>query len=63
MRHPNTIELVFGYCSDHGHYLLVYEFLKNGSLYDFLRLSDDYSKPLTWNTWIRIELGTARAIE
>ncbi|RWR84083.1 protein STRUBBELIG-RECEPTOR FAMILY 5 isoform X1 [Cinnamomum micranthum f. kanehirae] len=53
MRHPNVIELV-GYCSEPGHHLLVYECLKNGSLYDCLRLSDDYSKPLTWNMWIKI---------
>ncbi|KAL9304604.1 hypothetical protein ACSQ67_021867 [Phaseolus vulgaris] len=35
----------------------------NGSLHGFLHLSDDFSKPLTWNTRIRIALGTARAIE
>lgn len=62
MRHPNIIELV-GYCSEPGHHLLVYEFLKNGSLYDCLHLSDDYSKPLTWNIRIKTALGTARAKE
>ncbi|RWR84223.1 protein STRUBBELIG-RECEPTOR FAMILY 6 isoform X1 [Cinnamomum micranthum f. kanehirae] len=62
MSHPNFIELV-GYCSEPGHLLLVYEFLKNGSLYDCLHLSDDYSKPLTWNIRIKIALGTARAKE
>ncbi|GMP43736.1 hypothetical protein CsSME_00012982 [Camellia sinensis var. sinensis] len=52
LRHPNITELV-GYCSDH----------KNGSLYDFLHLSDEFSKPLTWNTRVKIALGTARAQE
>ncbi|XP_042484848.1 protein STRUBBELIG-RECEPTOR FAMILY 5-like [Macadamia integrifolia] len=62
LRHPNIAELV-GYCSEHGHNLLVYEYFRNGSLHEFLHLSDDYSKPLTWNTRIRIALGTARAVE
>ncbi|MFS7950154.1 putative non-specific protein-tyrosine kinase RLK-Pelle-LRR-V family [Helianthus anomalus] len=60
--HPNITELI-GYCSEHGQHLLVYEFLKNGSLYDFLHLADEYSKPLIWNTRVKIALGTARALE
>ncbi|KAI3737804.1 hypothetical protein L2E82_27816 [Cichorium intybus] len=62
LRHPNVTELV-GYCSEHGQHLLVYEFLKNGSLYDFLHLLDEYSKPLIWNSRVKIALGTARALE
>ncbi|KAI7735826.1 hypothetical protein M8C21_017110, partial [Ambrosia artemisiifolia] len=63
LRHPNVTELV-GYCCEHGQRLLVYEFLKNGSLYDFLHLSDEYScKPLTWNNRVKIALGAARALE
>ncbi|KAI7983343.1 Protein STRUBBELIG-RECEPTOR FAMILY 6 [Camellia lanceoleosa] len=62
LRHPNITELV-GYCSEHGQHLLVYEFHENGSLYDFLHLSDEFSKPLTWNTRVKIALGTARALE
>lgn len=60
--HPNITKLV-GFCSEHGQHLLVYEFLKNGSLYDLLHLSDDYSKPLIWNSRVKIALGTARALE
>ncbi|CAL5358121.1 unnamed protein product [Camellia sinensis] len=60
LRHPNITELV-GSCSEHGQHLLVYEFHKNGSLYDFHHLSDEFSKPLTWNTRVKIALGTARA--
>ncbi|KAI4355345.1 hypothetical protein L6164_004126 [Bauhinia variegata] len=59
---PNVTELV-GYCSEHGQHLLVYEFHKNGSLHDFLHLSDEYSKPLIWNSRVKIALGTARALE
>ncbi|CAN6462455.1 unnamed protein product [Victoria cruziana] len=62
LHHPNITVLV-GYCSERGQNLIVYEFLQNGSLHDFLHLSDDFSKPLTWNTRVKIALGTARAIE
>ncbi|XP_010273793.1 PREDICTED: protein STRUBBELIG-RECEPTOR FAMILY 6 [Nelumbo nucifera] len=62
LHHPNVTELV-GYCSEHGQHLLVYEFHRNGSLHDFLHLSDEYSKPLTWNTRVKIALGAARALE
>ncbi|XP_071742086.1 protein STRUBBELIG-RECEPTOR FAMILY 6-like [Rutidosis leptorrhynchoides] len=62
LRHPNVTELV-GFCCEHGQHLLVYEFLKNGSLYDVLHLSDEYTKPLIWNSRVKIALGTARALE
>ncbi|GKV09677.1 hypothetical protein SLEP1_g21139 [Rubroshorea leprosula] len=62
LHHPNVTELV-GYCSEHGQHLLVYEFHKNGSLHDFLHLPDEYSKPLIWNSRVKIALGTARALE
>ncbi|EXB64646.1 Protein STRUBBELIG-RECEPTOR FAMILY 6 [Morus notabilis] len=62
LHHPNVTELV-GYCSEHGQNLLVYEFHKNGSLHDYLHLSDEYSKPLIWNSRVKIALGAARALE
>ncbi|KAI5440675.1 Protein STRUBBELIG-REPTOR FAMILY 6 [Lathyrus oleraceus] len=62
LHHPNVTELV-GYCSEHGQHLLVYEFHKNGSLHDFLHVSDEFSKPLIWNSRVKIALGTARALE
>ncbi|KAL0665434.1 hypothetical protein Bca4012_102272 [Brassica carinata] len=62
IRHQNIAELV-GYCSEQGHNMLVYECFRNGSLHEFLHLSDCFSKPLTWNTRVRIALGTARAVE
>ncbi|XP_019101475.1 PREDICTED: protein STRUBBELIG-RECEPTOR FAMILY 4-like isoform X2 [Camelina sativa] len=62
IHHPNMAELV-GYCSEQGRNMLVYTYFTSGSLHRFLHLSDDFSKPLTWNTRIRIALGTAQAIE
>ncbi|KAK4731610.1 hypothetical protein R3W88_024598 [Solanum pinnatisectum] len=52
LHHPN-----------HGQHLLVYKFHKNGSLHDFLHLSDEESKPLTWISRVKIALGTTRALE
>ncbi|KAL9683158.1 hypothetical protein QQ045_014974 [Rhodiola kirilowii] len=60
--HPSIAKLV-GYCSESGHHMLIFEYFRNGSLYDFLHQSDVFSNPLTWNTRVRIALGTARAIE
>ncbi|KAM7262297.1 hypothetical protein ACFE04_021374 [Oxalis oulophora] len=62
VHHSNTAELV-GYCSEQGHNLLLYDYYRNGSLNEFLHLSDDFSRPLTWNTRVRIALGVARAVE
>ncbi|KAF0921404.1 hypothetical protein E2562_006972 [Oryza meyeriana var. granulata] len=62
LNHPNISELD-GYCSEHGQYLLAYEFYRNGSLHDFLHLSDGCSKPLSWNSRVKIALGSARALE
>ncbi|KHG09080.1 protein strubbelig-receptor family 5 [Gossypium arboreum] len=62
LHHPNIAELV-GYCSEQGNYLLVYDHYRNGSLHEFLHVSDDFSKPLTWNTRVSIALGAARAVE
>ncbi|TYG65444.1 hypothetical protein ES288_D06G186100v1 [Gossypium darwinii] len=62
LHHTNITKLV-GYCSEHGQHLFVYEFHKNGSLHEFLHLSDEYSKPLIWNSRVKIALGTARALE
>ncbi|GMY10869.1 protein STRUBBELIG-RECEPTOR FAMILY 5 isoform X2 [Fagus crenata] len=64
--HPmdiNISECVAPIEPNQGHNMLIYEYFRNGSLHEFLHMSDDYSKPLTWNTRVRIALGTARAVE
>lgn len=62
LRHANITELV-GYCVEHGQRLLVYEYFGNGTLHDILHFLDDSGKRLTWNSRVRIALGTARALE
>ncbi|RCV44433.1 hypothetical protein SETIT_9G373600v2 [Setaria italica] len=62
LNHPNLSELD-GYCSEHGQCLLAYEFYKNGSLHDLLHLSDGNSRSLSWNSRVKIALGSARALE
>ncbi|CAN6226110.1 unnamed protein product [Urochloa humidicola] len=62
LNHPNLAELA-GYCSEHGQCLLAYEFYRHGSLYDFLHMKDEHSKPLSWNSRVKIALGSARALE
>ncbi|GAB4856093.1 hypothetical protein Ancab_024733 [Ancistrocladus abbreviatus] len=55
--HRNLVQLV-GYCSEGQHRLLVYEFMTNGSLSDFL-FGDQ--RPC-WYKRVQIALGTARGL-
>ncbi|CAH9085207.1 unnamed protein product [Cuscuta europaea] len=63
--HLNLVRLI-GFCSEGRHRLLVYEFMKNGSLDQFLfpSSSSSESKPLclNWEQRYNIALGTARGI-
>lgn len=61
--HLNLVRLI-GFCSEGRHRLLVYEFMKNSSLDNFLFSSDDdrSGKLLNWETRFNIALGTARGI-
>ncbi|KAF8698693.1 hypothetical protein HU200_034943 [Digitaria exilis] len=61
LNHPNLSE-IDGYCSEHGQCLLAYEFYKNGSLHDFLHLSDGNSRSLSWHSRVKIALGSAQGI-
>ncbi|KAL4027391.1 G-type lectin S-receptor-like serine/threonine-protein kinase RLK1 [Cucumis melo var. makuwa] len=55
--HKNLVTLV-GFCNEGEHRMLVYEFMENGSLADFLFKP---SKP-TWYTRIQLVLGIARGL-
>nr|KYP45645.1 Putative receptor protein kinase ZmPK1 [Cajanus cajan] len=60
--HLNLVRLI-GFCSEGRHRLLVYEFMKNGSLDDFLiHTEEDPGKLLSWEYRYNIALGTARGI-
>ncbi|KZV50928.1 G-type lectin S-receptor-like serine/threonine-protein kinase [Dorcoceras hygrometricum] len=62
--HLNLVRLI-GHCSEGRHRLLVYEFLKNGSLDSFLYGSDDElpeKKVLNWQIRYNIALGLAKGI-
>lgn len=62
LRHANITELV-GYCTDHGHCILVYEYVSNGTLHEALHFGEEKSRRLSWNLRIKIALGAARALE
>ncbi|KAM7519150.1 hypothetical protein LguiB_018112 [Lonicera macranthoides] len=60
--HLNLVRLI-GFCSEGRHRLLVYEFMKNGSLDNFLFMTEEQSgKMLSWEYRYKIALGTARGI-
>ncbi|KAK7277345.1 hypothetical protein RIF29_18496 [Crotalaria pallida] len=60
--HLNLVRLI-GFCSEGRHRLLVYEFMKNSSLDNFLFLTEEHSgKYLNWEYRYNIALGTARGI-
>ncbi|XP_043707778.1 G-type lectin S-receptor-like serine/threonine-protein kinase At1g34300 [Telopea speciosissima] len=60
--HLNLVRLI-GFCSEGRHRLLVYEFMKNGSLDNLLFTSEEPSgRLLDWETRFSIALGTARGI-
>ncbi|XP_030488313.2 G-type lectin S-receptor-like serine/threonine-protein kinase At1g34300 [Cannabis sativa] len=61
--HLNLVRLI-GFCSEGRHRLLVYEFMKNGSLDSFLFNTDENNsgRLLNWEYRFNIALGTARGI-
>lgn len=60
--HLNLVRLI-GFCSEGRHRLLVYEFMKNSSLDNFLFPKEEQSgKLLNWEYRYNIALGTARGI-
>lgn len=67
MHHLNLVRL-WGFCAEKGRRILIYEYVPNGSLGEFLFQkapigSPDGQKPiLDWNIRYRIALGVARAI-
>jgi serine/threonine protein kinase len=59
--HLNLVRLI-GFCSEGRHRLLVYEFMKNGSLDAFLFGADPPGGKLPWPARFAVAVGTARGI-
>ncbi|KAK9126089.1 hypothetical protein Scep_014935 [Stephania cephalantha] len=66
LHHKHLVGLV-GFCEEGDERLLVYEYMKNGSLHDHLHLKDNVDKSSSllnsWKTRIKISLDAARGIE
>ncbi|KAM6598797.1 hypothetical protein CsatA_018406 [Cannabis sativa] len=66
LHHKHLVKLV-GYCEEKEERLLVYEYMKNGALYDHLHNKNNVEKSSSflnsWKTRINIALDAARGIE
>ncbi|KAG6741058.1 hypothetical protein POTOM_056542 [Populus tomentosa] len=56
--HPNLVKLL-GYCSESGERILVYEFMKKGSL-NYHLFGKRSNPPLSWDIRLKIAINTAR---
>ncbi|WMV13052.1 hypothetical protein MTR67_006437 [Solanum verrucosum] len=61
VRHKNLAGLL-GYCSEGVHRILVYEYIDNGNLEQWLHGDVGSVSPLTWEIRLRIAIGTARGL-
>ncbi|KAJ3676370.1 hypothetical protein LUZ60_003782 [Juncus effusus] len=62
LHHPNLVNLV-GYCADGNQRLLVYEYMRMGSLDALLLDIAPYQEPLSWYTRMKIAFGAALGLE
>ncbi|CAN5962141.1 unnamed protein product [Sphagnum jensenii] len=61
LHHRHLVKLE-GFCDDKGLQILVYEFMKNGNLHDFL-LDGNGSKLLSWGKRLEIAVGIAQGLD
>ncbi|XP_014498218.1 probable serine/threonine-protein kinase At1g01540 isoform X1 [Vigna radiata var. radiata] len=61
VRHKNLVRLL-GYCVEGAYRMLVYEYVDNGNLEQWLHGDVGPVSPLTWNIRMNIILGTARGL-
>lgn len=61
VRHKCLVRLL-GYCAEGAHRMLVYEFVDNGNLEQWLHGDVGPSSPLTWDARMKIILGTAKGL-
>ncbi|CAL9243467.1 unnamed protein product [Arabidopsis halleri] len=62
LNHRNLVKLL-GWCYERKEYLLVYEYMPNGSLDKYLFLEDKSRSNLTWETRKNIITGLSQALE
>ncbi|GMI66815.1 hypothetical protein like AT1G01540 [Hibiscus trionum] len=60
-RHKNLVRL-HGYCADGAYRMLVYEYVDNGNLEQWLHGDVGDVSPLTWDVRMNIVLGTAKGL-
>ncbi|CAA3030869.1 probable receptor-like serine/threonine-protein kinase At4g34500 [Olea europaea var. sylvestris] len=61
VRHKNLVGLM-GYCAEGAQRLLVYEYIDNGNLEQWLHGDVGTVSPLTWEIRMKIAIGTARGL-
>ncbi|CAO2815056.1 unnamed protein product [Amaranthus hypochondriacus] len=61
VRHKNLVGLV-GYCADGPQRMLVYEYVDNGNLEQWLHGDVDGVSPLSWDIRMKIAIGTAKGL-
>lgn len=61
VRHKNLVGLV-GYCAEGSQRMLVYEYVDNGNLEQWLHGEIGPVSPLTWNIRMKIAIGTAKGL-
>ncbi|KAK4406666.1 putative serine/threonine-protein kinase [Sesamum angolense] len=61
VRHKNLVRLL-GYCVEGAHRMLVYEYVNNGNLEQWLHGDVGPCSPLTWDIRMNIILGTAKGL-
>ncbi|XP_020680159.1 probable serine/threonine-protein kinase PBL7 [Dendrobium catenatum] len=62
LHHPNLVNLI-GYCADGDQRLMVYEYMPLGSLDVHLHDLAPETRPLDWNTRMKIAAGAAKGLE
>ncbi|CAI0377354.1 unnamed protein product [Linum tenue] len=61
VRHKNLVGLI-GYCADGPRRMLVYEYVDNGNLEQWLHGVDGPVSPLSWDIRMKIAIGTAKGL-
>ncbi|PHU10965.1 hypothetical protein BC332_17895 [Capsicum chinense] len=61
LRHPNLVPLI-GFCSEWNERLLVYTYMPNGNLHEWLHSTDDKARLLDFPLRVKIIVGVAKAL-